>query len=146
MNALEKIVDLLIAVVLMFLVPVLYYSGKHQLSETIMAAQAGKHFLNRISVSGEITVPVWKELERNLAMYGCAEFSLQRERDLYEPTENPGEIVERTYCLEKEQIEKQIREQGACLLQKGDRMSLTIYREQAPMTYCEYIRTGATKR
>ena len=145
MNALEKVVDLLTVIVILFFLPLLFYNGKQRNLETIMVGQRGKYFLNHVSVQGQITLPVWNELERQLAAYGCTEFSLYRERSVYEPTGNPGEIREKTYRLEKEEIEKQLREQGTCLLQKGDRLCLTLYKNQIPVKYYEYIRTGAAK-
>lgn len=143
MNALEKVVDVITVTLLMFLLPILYYGSRQQVSETVMAGQIGKSFLKRISTAGEITVPVWDELERELKRYGCTEIVLERERKLYEPAED-GTVWERTYCMTKEEIEERLAEQGRCLLQKGDRMRLVLYRRTVPMVYCESVRTGAT--
>lgn len=111
------------------------------MAETVMACQTGKSFLKRISTAGEITVPVWRELKRELEHYGCTEFELERERRLYEPAED-GTVWERTYCIEKEEIEECLAEQGRCLLHKGDRIRLVLYRGSMPMIYYENIRTG----
>lgn len=143
MNALEKVVDVITVTLLMFLLPILYYGSRQQVAETVMAGQIGKSFLKRISTAGEITVPVWDELERELKHYGCTEIVLERERKLYEPAED-GTVWERTYCMTKEKIEERLAEQGRCLLQKGDRMRLVLYQGTVPMVYCESVRTGAT--
>ena len=142
MNALEKMIDVITVTVLMFLLPILYYGGRHQVAETVMAGQISKSFLKRVSTAGEITYPVWKELEQALKRYGCTAYELERERKLYEPAEN-GAVWERTYCIGKEEIESELSEQGRCLLQKGDRLCLVLYREGVPVIYCENVRTGA---
>jgi len=141
-NALEKIVDVITVTILMFLLPILYYGSRNQVAETVMAGQIGKSFLKRISTAGEITVPVWNELERELKHYGCTEIVLERERKLYEPAEN-GTVWERMYCMTKEEIEMCLAEQGRCLLQKDDRMRLVLYRGSMPTVYYESVRTGA---
>lgn len=144
MNALEKVVDIVTVIILMFLLPILYYGSKHQVAETVMTGQIGKNFLKRVSTMGEITIPVWCDLERELKCYGCTEFELERQRKLYEPLED-GTVWERTYCIRKEEIEKELEEQGRCLLQKGDRIRLVLHREGIPMIYYENVRTGATE-
>ncbi len=143
MNALEKIVDVITVTSLMFLLPILYYGSRQQVAETVMTGQIGKSFLKRISTAGEITVPVWNELEREVKHYGCTEIALERERKLYEPAED-GTVWERTYCITKKEIEECMAEEGSCLLQKGDRIRLVLYRGSVPMIYCESVRTGAT--
>lgn len=142
MNALEKMVDVITVMILMFLLPILYYGGRHQVSETVMAGQTAKSFLKRVSTAGEITEPVWKELEQALERFGCTEYELERERRLYEPAED-GRVWERTCCIGKEEIESELAGRGRCLLQKGDRLCLVLYREGVPVIYCENVRTGA---
>lgn len=144
MNALEKVVDLLAAVCLMFLIPIFYYGSGKQVSRAILAGQAGEYFLNRISTAGEITLPVWMEFENALERFGCDSFELQRERHLFEPSSEMGSVVERTYTESKEMLLLQVKEEGSYRLQKGDRIKLTLYVNEVPSVYYESVRTGAT--
>lgn len=144
MNAWEKLVDLLVAVLLLFLIPLLYYGGGTGMSRAVLAGQASETFLRRISTSGEITLPVWKELEAALARYDCDGFELQRERLLYEPAGEPGEVTECLYREEKTVLLEQILREGKSRLQAGDRLRLTITMNGIPTVYYESVRTGAT--
>lgn len=143
MNALEKVIDVITVTILMFLLPILYYGSRQRVSETVMAAQIGQSFLKRISTAGEITPPVWNELEQKLQCYGCMEFEVERERKLYEPVED-GAVWERIHYMGKEEMEDYLAEQGRCPLQRGDRIRLILYKESLPMIFYENIRTGAT--
>lgn len=143
MNGIEKMVDLLAAIVLLFLVPLLYYGSGTAISQTMLAGQAGENFLRRIGTSGEISLPVWLELETMLERYGCDEFELQRERSLYEPVqEQNGVVAESVYTEQKEEIREQVWEEGSYRLQKGDRMRLTLYINDIPTVYFSRVRTG----
>lgn len=142
MNALEKTVDLLFSITILFLIPLLYYGSGKRVSEALLAGQAGEHFLRCVGTAGEITQPVWKELERALEQIGCDEFSLRRERFLYEPYGEDGEISECSYSKETEEIVKQLEESGKVLLQAGDRLWLTIVVNQVPAVYFGGVRTG----
>ena len=141
MNALEKVVDLLVAVTVLFLLPLLYYGSGMHVSKAVLAGQAGENFLTRVSTAGEITLPVWNELEYALNQYGAG-FSLQRERSLFEPSGEDETVVERVYTQEKEVIWKQMKEKGRSCLQAGDRLWLTIYVNGIPTVYRECVRTG----
>ena len=58
MNALEKVVDVLVSCLLLFLVPLVYYGGRTRVSQAILAGQAGENFLRRVSTAGEITLQI----------------------------------------------------------------------------------------
>lgn len=142
MNALEKTVDLLVTIAILFLVPLLYYGGGKRVSEVLLAGQAGEHFLKCVSTSGEITQPVWKELERVLGQIGCDGYSLKRERFLFEPYGKDGEIVECRYVKDTEEIVRLVEENGQFVLQAGDRVWLTIVVKRIPTVYFACVRTG----
>lgn len=142
MNALEKLVDVLTAVILMFLVPLLYYGGGRNISRTVFAGQAGENFLKQISTAGEITLPVWEELEKALEGCGCDGFEVQRKRILFEPASEEGNVIERVERLCTEDLTEQIREKGKIRLLKGDRILLTIYVNGFPTVHFTRIRTG----
>ena len=142
MNALEKVVDLLASVTILFLLPLLYYSSGIHVSQAILAGQAGENFLKRVSTSGNITLPVWKELEDTLARYGCTAYELQRERRLFEPVGEAGMVAERICTEEKDGLWKEVREEGKSRLQKGDRLRLILYVNEVPTMYCAFVRTG----
>ena len=144
MNVPEKIADLLVVAVILFLFPLLYYGSIVNVSASVMAGQAGKNFLKRVSTAGEITLPVWKELEDTLHRCGCERFELRRERSLYERDSATGDMIEQKYSMEKASIEKQLAEQGSCPLLKGDWLRLVIEVNSAPILYLERIRTGVT--
>ena len=146
MNALEKLVDVLIAVVLLFFLPILYYGSGKQVSGVILAGQAGENFLNRISTAGEITLPVWNELEDTLENFGCDRFELSRERYLFEPDRETGGVVRRLYVESAETLLEQMQEKDRTCLLKGDCIKLTIYYNEVPMLYYDYVRTGATEQ
>lgn len=142
MNALEKTVDLIAAITLMFLIPLLFYGSGKNLSRAILAGQAGEIFLRRVSTAGEITQPVWGEMELALLRCGCERYEIQRERSLYEPVTMSGIVVERIHVKSKEELLKEMLQGGKCQLQKGDRIKLTVYVADSPMIYYTCIRTG----
>lgn len=142
MNALERVTDLLAAVVLLFLLPLLYYGSGERILRAMTAGQAGENFLKRVSTAGEITLPVWRELEAALANCGCINFELQRERRLYEPVGKDGEVVEQTYIENRKGLQEEISAYGKSQLQQGDRLCLTLYVNDMPMLCGEYVRTG----
>ena len=61
----------------------------------------------------------------------------------YEPKED-GTVWERTCYSGKEELARELAGEGRCLLQKGDRLCLVLYREGIPVIYYENVRTGAT--
>ena len=63
MNALEKLVDLFTACLLLFGIPLLYYGGKTELVRQMTAGRACESFLSRCSIFGEITDIFLGELE-----------------------------------------------------------------------------------
>ncbi len=144
MNALEKVVDLLVAVILLFMIPLFYYSSGTGVSQAILAGQAGENFLKRVSTAGEITLPVWNELEDALFCYGCERFELQRERRVYEPVGENGAVAERIDTEYKKSVEEKLYKTGGIRLRKGDRIKLILYINDIPTVYCECVRTGAT--
>lgn len=143
MNALEKIVDLLAAACLLFLLPLFFYGSGKRVCQTMLAGQAGEHFLNTISTSGEITLSVWMQLEHSMERFGCEAIDLQRERYVFEPGKEEGSVVERVYTNGREELLAEIQEEGGSRLRKGDRITLTLYVNEFPMVYSECIRTGA---
>ncbi len=143
MNALEKVVDLLIAVILMFLIPLLFYSYGKRISQVVFAGQTGENFLHTVSTAGEITQPVWSDFEKKLKLSGCVKFELQRDYRLFEPGEEKGSVVMHNYTDKKGEIAEEIAKSGKYRLRKGDCLKLTMYLNDMPMVYCEYVRTGA---
>jgi hypothetical protein len=143
-NALEKVVDLLVAVILMFLVPLLYYGSGIGVSRAILTGQTGENFLKRVSTAGEITLPVWNEMEDALRQYGCERLEVQWERRVYEPIGEDGVVAERVYTEYKERVEERLYQTGRIRLQKGDRIKLTLYVNDMPTVYYCTVRTGAT--
>ncbi len=144
MNGLEKVVDLLAAVFLLFLAPLLYYGRGTAVSQTMLVGQAGENFLQRISTAGEITLPVWQEFENAMERYGCDKYEFQRERSLYEPVQGQSGVAERIYTEKKESLKRQVWEEGIYRLQKGDRIRLILYVNEIPAVYFGRVRTGAT--
>lgn len=144
MNALEKWVDLLMTIVLLFLLPLLYYGSGRNVSAAILAGQAGENFLKRVSTAGEVTLPVWQELETALRRYGCRGFELQRERDLFEPVDLSGNVAEYTYTEDTTGIKRKLEENGCYRLLYGDRIKLVLYCTDIPTVYVTSVRTGAT--
>lgn len=143
MNAFEKIVDMLLAILLIFFLPILYYNGGKQISQAMLSGQAVENFFVRISTAGEITLAVWDELEDSLSRYGCDTFDLMRERRLFEPLDSSGTVAERFYTKYKESLLEQVKAEGKCRLQKGDKVQVTVYNNGIPTVYCESVRTGA---
>jgi len=142
MNALEKVVDLLVMIIILFMIPLLYYSGGEQITEAMLAGQIGENFLKRVSTAGKITLPVWTELENTLAEVGVTGFSLRQERRLIEPIDENGTLAECVYTKDERELQKQISETGDFFLQNGDRLWLTLYVNEIPTVYYESVRTG----
>ena len=144
MNAFEKIVDMLFAVILIFLLPILYYNGGMNIAKSMLLGQETENFLMRISTAGEITPAVWNELEDSLVRYGCDTFDLKRERRLFEPMGEPGKVAERIYTEYKDGLWKEVMVEGKSRLLKGDKVQVTVYNNGIPTIYFESVRTGAT--
>ncbi len=141
MNAVEKLVDLLSAVCLLFLMPLLYYESVSGRLQASLAGVAGEQFLKQISVSGEITGAVLNQLEQELVRYGCDRYELVRLRNLYEPEEENG-VQRKVYTAQKEVLCEQIAKTGKSRLQKGDSVWLTLYFDEIPTVYFVRVRTG----
>ncbi len=142
MNALEKVVDVLVSCLMLFLVPLLYYGGRTRVSQAILAGQAGENFLRRVSTAGEITLPVWQELERTLLHCGCTRYEIRRVRTLYEPEGEEGAVTEKEYTADKEKIYGSVMTNGTSRLQNGDQLWLTLYVNELPTVYFMSVRTG----
>ncbi len=141
MNALEKCLDMLIAIMIMFLIPLLFYSGGSRIVRALSAGAACENFLKRVCTAGEITFPVWKELEAALEEYGCDEFGVRREYTLWEPGEEIGSVVAQRYSEEKDTLLEQIRAEDTVVLHKGDRLRVTFYIDNIPTIYYDVIRS-----
>lgn len=142
MNALEKVVDFIAACLLLFLIPLLYYEGRNRVSQAILAGQAGENFLKRVTTAGKITLPVWEELERALLRCGCIKYEICCIRTLYEPEGEESRVTGKEYRADKEMIQESIRTKGACKLQNGDKIWLTLYVNEVPAVYSMPVRTG----
>ena len=144
MNALEKCVDMLVAIVIMFLVPLLFYSAGNHILQAVSAGEVCENFLKRVSTSGEITLPVWKELEEALGRFGCEEFRVRRKYTFWEPGVESGSAVERSYFEEKVALLEQMRTEGAVGLHKGDSLRVTVYIDDIPTVYYGIVRNEGT--
>ena len=140
MNALEKCVDMLVAVVIMFFVPLLFYSAGNHILQSVSAGEVCENFLKRVSTSGEITLPVWKELEEGLSRFGCEDFRVRRKYTVWEPGEERGSAVERSYFEEKDALLEQMRTEGSVGLHKGDSLRVTFYMDDIPTVYYGIVR------
>ena len=143
MNALEKRLDLVVSILLMFMIPLLYYGSCMRVSQTVLAGQAVETFLRKIVTEGEITLPVWMELEKSLERCGNTEFTLQRERVLYEPESETGSVERRIYTKQKEELVKEVEREGKCRLVKGDKIRIILETGGVPVVYYDIVRTGA---
>lgn len=141
MNALEKCLDMLIAIVILFLMPLLFYGGNSRVLCSVSAGEACESFLKRVSTSGEITLPVWKELEDTLERFGCDISGLCREYTLWEPGTEPGSVAEQYYIEEKDVLLQRIRTEGEVRLHQGDRLKVTFYINDSPTVYYDVIRS-----
>lgn len=142
MNALEKAVDFIAACLLLFLLPLLYYEGRNKVSQAILAGQTGENFLKRVTTAGKITLPVWEELERTLFRCGCIKYEVCCIRTLYEPAGEEGGVTAKEYRADTKRIRECIMTKGACELQNGDKLWLTLYVNEVPALYFMPVRTG----
>lgn len=141
MNALEKCVDMLVAIGILFLIPLLFYSGGSRILQSVSARAACENFLRRICTAGEITLPVWSELEYALERNGWIEFGVRREYALWEPGEESGSVTEQHYFEDTSQLAKRIRETGAVELHKGDRIRVICYINDFPTVCYDVVRS-----
>lgn len=141
MNGVEKVVDLLMAIGLMFLVPLLYYESVTNGMQAVFAGEAGERFLKQVSVAGEISEAVLADLEQELFCYGCERYELTRLRTLYEPDEENG-VKKIESVADWRTLAAQIEENGSSCLQKGDKLWLTLYVNEIPAVYFATVRTG----
>ena len=145
MNAMEKTVDLLLCVGILFLMPLLYFDSQRRTSQAILIGETTEAFLNRVSVEGEITLHAWRDLERMLRDLGCMQYEIQREYCLYEPGENGG-VLEMLYRLETGDIVGELERVGELQLRKGDTVRFIVYCGDIPAVYSSIIRTGGEFR
>ena len=141
MNALEKCVDMLIVIIIFFLLPLLFYGENTRMLHSMSAGAACESFLKRVSTSGEITLPVWKELEDLLEQFNCKKYEVQRTYTLWEPGTEIDSVVERCYSEEKETLVERIRTEGTVKLHKGDRLRVTFYIDEFPTVYYDVVRS-----
>lgn len=146
MNALEKCLDMLIAIVIMFLIPLLFYSGGRQIMRSLSAGAACENFLKRVCTTGEITLPVWKELKVALEQYGCEEFGIRREYTLWEPGEEIDSVTEQCYIEEDETLLERIRTGDRVSLHKGDKLRVIFYINDFPTVYYDVVRSEGNVR
>lgn len=146
MNALEKCMDMLLAVTILFFIPLLFYSGGSRIIRSLSAGAACENFLKRVCTAGEITWPVWKELETALERYGCDEYELRRKYTLWEPGEKPGDVTEQCYTEEEEKLLETIRTEGVVSLHKGDKLRVICYIDDFPTVYYGVVRSEGTVR
>lgn len=141
MNALEKCFDMFITIAILFLIPLLFYSGSSEILCSVAAGAACENFLKRVSTTGEITLPVWKELENSLERFGCEEFLVRREFTLWEPATEIGSVSEQRYSMEKDDLLDQIYAEGVVGMHKGDRLQVTVYIDDCLAVYYGVIRS-----
>lgn len=141
MNALEKCLDMLMAIVIMFLLPLLFYGGNSRVLRSVSAGAACENFLQRVSTAGTITLPVWKELEDSLERFNCDTFELSREYTLWEPGAEMGCVTEQSYIDEKETLLQEIQTEGFVGLHRGDRLQVTFYTDGFPTVYYSVVRS-----
>lgn len=141
MNALEKCLDMLVAVAIMFLIPLLFYGESSRMLHSMSVGTACEVFLKRVSTAGEITMPVWKELEDALQRFGCERFCMWREYTLWEPGEKTGSVIAQCYREENSILLEQMREEGRVSLHKGDTLQLIIYMDDMPTMYYDIVRS-----
>ena len=141
MNAFEKVFDMLVTVAILFLMPLLFYDGGSRVLCSVSAGEACENFFKRVSTSGEITLPVWKELQESLERFGCDAFEIQREYALWEPGEVQGSVVEQRYSIGQEELWEQIQTEGRVSLHKGDKLRMIVYVNNIPTVYYDIIRS-----
>lgn len=141
MNALEKCLDMLIAIAIMFLLPLLFYHGGYRIVRSVSAGVACENFLKRVCTTGEINYPVWKELADSLGRFGCEKFGVRREYILWEPGAEKGSVVEQRYREENDAILEDIRTEGIAVLHKGDSLQVIFYMDNIPTVYYDIVRS-----
>jgi len=145
MNALEKVVDVLLCIGILFLMPLLYFDSQKGTLQAVLAGHTAEAFLDRISVEGEITIHGWAQLEEMLHGLGCRQYEIQREYYLYEPEEE-GAVSEAVYRTEMEKLMETLELRGSIPFRKGDTLRLWIYCGDVPALYSTTIRAGGEGR
>lgn len=145
MNAMEKTVDLLLCIGILFLMPLLYFDSQKHTLQAILLGQTAEAFLSQVSTEGEITAHAWTETERILLELGCGKYEIEREFYLYEPGDD-GEVLETVHWLTMEDIVERLEAKGTLRLQKGDTVHLLLYCGEVPAEYSTVIRTGGDFR
>lgn len=145
MNAMEKAIDLLLCIGILFLIPLLYFDSQRRTLQAIFVGQTAEMFLNRVSVEGEITVHAITELERMLHELGNVQYEIQREYYLYEPGDR-DKVLETVHRMGTEDIVEELEMNGGVWLRKGDTIRLLLYCGEVPVMYSTSIRTGGEFR
>ena len=143
MNALEKLVDLFTACLLLFGIPLLYYGGKTELVRQMTAGRACESFLSRCSIFGEITDIFLGELEREMISCGCREYVITGERDIYVLSQ--GALQVRKGHLGTERLKQEIALAGTVSLLPGDELSVVVYFDGVPAVYAVTVCSGGAE-
>jgi len=140
MNALEKLVDLLAACVLMFGIPLLFFYGKAELTRERTVERSCRLMLNQCAIEGRIDEAVLKEFEFELEKLGIADYDLYCLRTL--PEYQNGEVTETSYTRTKHQILEICRREEKIILQKDDRIFLRVPLGDTEVCFSVNVRKG----
>ncbi len=140
MNALEKLVDLLAAIALLFLIPLLYFEGVNRGAKAEAMGRGGEWLLQRISTAGVITEPVLREWERMLSADLCDGYELVFVRTLYE--KQGDAVVKREYVTDVAKLREDAEGEVICSLLRGDRLYLTVFNNKIPAIHYATVRSG----
>lgn len=137
LNALEKIVDLCVALLLMFGLPLLYFNGQNIVEKNLAAEACSKEFLEQISACGELTGERWREYNELIASGGGTNCRLEVERKLW----LPGNI-RKTYVKSSEEVLEELGKNHTIRFMAGDKVQLSMAINGVMLYRAVTIRTG----
>lgn len=140
MNALEKVVDLLIACALMFCIPVIYYRGQKETFEAEMAKQSAREFLTTISTVGEISPAVWQQLCREVSQCEGFRVEIGGIRTVY--VKRNGTLSKEKQVCGDDFFRRHIEGGESVMLLPNDWILLTLWDKDTPATLSAVIRSG----
>lgn len=138
MNALEKVVDILVTIVIMFLVPILFFRGQYRMIKAVSTGQYAESFLQRSSTQGKIPETHLYQLFQYFSSQSCEEISLKRIRTLSLPGELGVKSVRVT--SDTNALFHEINRYKKISLIKGDILILSFRMDGCPVCYTEVIR------
>ncbi len=134
-NPLGKVVDIIIAIIVMFFVPFIWTMSKSEQVENTYARSVIDNFAEKVAINGYISSDDYEQLVSELCRVNRRyDIELCHTATVYEPeysggvyTGNVMEYINKTYT---DEILRKMGNKGAYLMNIGDSFTISIYQRR----------------